>query len=394
MTLFRAEQRRLIEMLYGERANDYSLLLDSFGEFLEKEILPTARKIDEEKLFPRSNIDKLFRQGFTAMPFPSKYGGLELPFPVYVAAMEMVASSCASTAISVSIHGTTCGGIEKFGSEGQKEEYLRPMLAGTKLGAFTLTEPHSGSDAGVLETKAERDGNKFIVNGSKIFISNGGQADVYFVFAKTPAGPSAFLVDKGTAGLRFGKNIPKLGIRGSTLSEVFFEDCSVPASNLLGKEGEGFEYAKEMLHGGRITIGALSIGIAQMALEQSLKYSKSRVTFGEPLARRQMIRQKLADMATSVAAARGLTYHAAWLRGEGAECSMEAAQAKLFSSEMALRVCDEAIQIHGGYGYTDDLDIHRHWRDARLMTIGEGTSEVMRLVVSSRLLQGASPSPE
>jgi alkylation response protein AidB-like acyl-CoA dehydrogenase len=390
MTLYRAEQRRLIEMMYGEKAYEYSLLLESFGNFLEKEILPTARRIDEERLFPRTNLDRLFAQGFTAMAFPVKYGGLELPFPVYVAAMEMVAMSCASTAISVSIHGTTCGGIEKFASEEQKEEYLRPMIAGGKLGAFTLTEPHSGSDAGSLETRAERRGDEFVLNGSKIFISNGGQADLYFVFAKSSAGPSAFLVDKGTPGLRFGKNMPKLGIRGSTLVEVFFEDCSIPASKLVGKEGMGFEYAKEMLHGGRVTIGALSVGIAQMALERSVQYSKGRVTFGAPLAQRQMIRQKLADMATSVAAARGLTYHAAWLRQGGNDYSMEAAEAKLYASEMALKVCDDAIQIHGGYGYTDDMDVHRHWRDARLMTIGEGTSEVMRLVVSSRLLQGAS----
>jgi butyryl-CoA dehydrogenase len=392
MTLYRPEQRRLIEMMYGEKASDYSLLLESFGTFLEKEILPTAKKIDEERLFPRENLGKLFGQGFTAMSFPSKYGGLELPYPVYVAAMEMVAMSCASTAISVSIHGTTCSGIEKFASEKQKEEYLKPMIAGVKLGAFTLTEPHSGSDAGALETKADRKGDGYVLNGSKIFISNGGQADVYFVFAKSPSGPCAFLVDKGTSGMRFGKNMPKLGIRGSTLAEVFFEDCSIPSSNLVGKEGEGFEYAKQMLHGGRVTIGALSVGIAQMALEKSVQYSKSRVTFGAPLAQRQMIREKLADMATSVAAARGLTYHAAWLRQEGADYTMEAAEAKLFASEMALKVCDDAIQIHGGYGYTDDLDVHRHWRDARLMTIGEGTSEVMKLVVSSRLLQGA-PQP-
>jgi butyryl-CoA dehydrogenase len=296
--------------------------------------------------------------------------------------------SCASTAISVSIHGTTCSGLEKFGSDSQKEEYLGRMIAGELLGAFTLTEPHSGSDAGAIETKASREGNGYVLNGSKIFISNGGIADVYFVFARTAAGPSAFLVPKGSPGLRFGKNVPKLGIRGSTLAEVFFEDCRVPASDLVGTEGMGFEYAKQMLHGGRVTIAALSVGIAQMALEKSVEYSKGRVTFGAPLSQRQMIRQKLADMATSISAARALTYHAAWLRQEGVDYTMEAAEAKLFASEMSLRVCDDAIQIHGGYGYTDDLDVHRHWRDARLMTIGEGTSEVMRLVVSKGLLQG------
>ena len=390
MTLYRSEQRRLIEMMYGAAAPDYSLLLESFGNFLEKEILPSARKIDEERTFPQENLSKVFAQGLTAMAFPSQYGGLGLPFPIYVAAMEMLGGCCGSTAISAAIHGTTCGGIEKFGSEKQKEEYLAPMLAGSKLGAFTLTEPHSGSDAGALETRAEKDGDCFVLNGSKIFISNGGKADVYFVFAKSADGPCAFIVDKGVPGLRFGKNMPKLGLRGSTLTEVFFEDCRIPAPSLVGREGQGFEYAKQMLHGGRITIGALSVGIAQMALEKSVQYSRSRVTFGSPLSQKQMIREKLADMSASVSAARGLTYYAAWLRQRGLDYSREAAEAKLFASETAVMVCDQAIQIHGGYGYTDDLDIHRHWRDARLMTIGEGTSEVMKLVISSRLFQAAS----
>jgi len=390
MTLYRAEQRKLIEMMFGDGASDYSLLLESFGNFLEKEVLPTAKRIDEGRIFPRENLQKVFDQGLTAMAFPTEYGGLGLPYPVYVAAMEMLAGCCASTAISASIHGTTCSGIEKFASEEQKERYLAPMLTGAKLGAFTLTEPHSGSDAGALETKAEKRGDEYVLNGSKIFISNGGEADVYFVFAQSEEGPCAFVLEKGQKGLEFGRNMPKLGLRGSTLTEVFFKDCAVPASSLIGSAGEGFEYAKQMLHGGRVTIGALSVGIAQMALEKSVQYSKGRVTFGTPLSQKQMIREKLADMSTAVSAGRGLTYHAAWLRQRGVDYSREAAEAKLFASEMAVRVCDQAIQIHGGYGYTDDLDVHRHWRDARLMTIGEGTSEVMKLIVSSRLLQGPS----
>lgn len=387
VSLFRRQHRDLIAMLYPGRLPEYSLLLESLGEYLEKEILPTARRIDEERTFPRENLDKLFKQGLTAMAFPVAQGGLELPYPVYVAAMEMVAMCCASTAISISIHGTTCSGIDSFGDDRQKEVYLKPMVAGLKLGAFALTEPHSGSDAGAVETKAQAKGGEYLLNGSKIFISNGGVADIYFVFASTEKGPSAFIVENGTKGLKFGRNMAKMGIRGSTLTEVFFEDCEVPRENLVGREGEGFNYAKEMLNGGRVTIAALSVGIAQEAFEKSLAYSRERVTFGKPIARHQMIRQKLADMSTAIGAARQLTYYAAWAKQSGADYGVLAAQAKLFASETALKVCDDAIQIHGGYGYTDGFDVHRHWRDARLMTIGEGTSEIMKLVISKGLVR-------
>lgn len=388
LMLLNREQRDAILALYPSEAQNYILLLESFSGFLEREIFPNAAKIDSEGTFPKENLDRLFKQCFAGMALPSRYGGMDLPYPIYIMAMELLGMSCASTGISAAIHGTACSGIEKFGSEAQKERFLRPMITGEKLGAFALTEPHSGSDAGSLETKAELKGGEYVLNGSKIFISNGGKADVYIVFAASEKGPCAFIVENGTKGLSFGKNIPKLGVRGSTLTEVFFEGCSLPEASLLGREGEGFEYAKWMLHGGRITVAALSVGIAQMAFERTLEYAKGRRTFGKPLSKHQMIRQKLADMSTAISAARQLTYRAAWVKEMGRDCALEAAQAKLFASEMALKVCDDAIQIHGGYGYTDDLDVHRHWRDARLMTIGEGTSEMMRLVISHRLAEG------
>lgn len=387
MTLFRKELRDAIKMLYPSNSSDFMLLLESFGEFLEKEIMPTAKRIDAEKIFPRDNLDKLFKQGFTSMPFQSQYGGLGLPYLIYTAAMEMLGMTCASTGISISIHGTTCAGIERFGTEEQKVKYMKPLMLGQKLGAFALTEPHSGSDAGALQTRAKSQDGNYVLGGSKIFISNGGKADVYLVFAKTDKGPSAFLVDRDRNGLRIGKNIEKMGIRGSTLTEVFLEDCIVPKENLLGKEGHGFEYAKQLLQSGRITVAALSVGIAQIAFEKSLAYSKNRVAFGKPISQFQMIRQKLADMSTAISAARQLTYMAAWLKQNEKEFALQATQAKLFASEAAMKVSDEAIQIHGGYGYADEFDIHRHWRDARMMTIGEGTSEIMRLIISHSLLK-------
>jgi alkylation response protein AidB-like acyl-CoA dehydrogenase len=291
MGFFKNEQKELIQMIYGPGAEDHLLLLDSLGEFIEKEIEPTAREIDANAQFPRENITKMFEQGFTSMGFPKEYGGLELPWPVYVAAMEMVGKACASTALSLAIHGTCCEGVRQFSSPDQKKQYLPGMISGKIFAAFSLTEPGAGSDARNMKTQARLENDEWVVNGTKMFTTNGGYCDLYFLFAKTPKGPSAFLVDSKKA--KSSKDIEKLGVRGSVTSEVVFENAKVPKENLVGTEGEGFEYAKRMLWGGRVTIGALSTGIAQAAFEKAVKYSKERTAFGKTLSEFEMTQSKL-----------------------------------------------------------------------------------------------------
>src|SRR6266566_4014456 len=386
MGFFGNEQKELIQMIYGSSAEDHLLLLDSLGDFIEKEIAPTAREIDVNAQFPRENITKMFEQGFTSMGFPKEYGGLELPWPVYVAAMEMVGKACASTALSLAIHGTCCEGVRQFSNPEQKKQYLPGMIIGKSFAAFSLTEPGAGSDARNMQTQARLDGSEWIVNGTKMFTTNGGYCDLYFLFAKTPKGPSAFLVDAKSA--KSSKHIDKLGYRGSVTAEVVFENARVPKETLVGTEGEGFEYAKKMLFGGRVTVGALTTGIAQAAFEKAVKYSTERTAFGKPLSDFEMIQSKLADMLTDINASRMMVYRAAYLKDRGKPFESEAAQAKVFASEHGLRVCDEAIQIHGGYGYADEFDVHRHWRDSRLNTVGEGTSEIMRLIISKHIIKG------
>ncbi len=384
MGFFRGEQRETIEMMYGSDAAEYNLLLESLGDFFEKEIEPTARDIDLKAEFPKGNMTKLFEQGFTSMSFPKEYGGLGLPWPVYVAAMEMCGKACASTALSLAIHGTCSEGVRLFAGPELKKKYLPLMISGKMLAGFSLTEPGAGSDARNLQTRAKLEGNEWVVNGTKMFTTNGGYCELYFLFAKTPKGPSAFLVDAGRA--KSSRHIEKLGCRGSITSEVVLENARVPRENLVGVEGEGFEYAKKMLYGGRITVGALTTGIAQAAFDKAVNYSKQRSAFGKPISDFEMIQAKLADMLTEINASRLMVYRAARLKDQGKSFESEAAQAKLLATESGLRVCNEAIQIHGGYGYADEFDVHRHWRDARLMTIGEGTSEIMRLIVSKNIL--------
>ena len=384
MGFYRPEQKEIIDMMYGSAAEEYNLLLESLGDFFEKEIEPRAREIDLKAEFPKENMSKLFQQGFTSMSFPKEYGGLELPWPVYVAAMEMCGRACASTALSLAIHGTCCEGLRMFGSPELKKKYLSRMISGEALAGFSLTEPGAGSDARNLRTQARLEGNGWVVNGTKMFTTNGGYCKVYFLFAKTPKGSSAFVVDADRA--KSSKHIEKLGCRGSVTAEVVFENTWVPKDNLVGVEGEGFEYAKRMLCGGRVTIGALTVGIAQAAFDKAVKYSKERTAFGQPIANFEMIKEKLALMLTKINASRLMTYRAARLKDLGRPFESEAAQAKLLATESGLDVCNEAIQIFGGYGYADEFDVHRHWRDARLMTIGEGTSEIMKLVISKNIL--------
>ena len=384
MGFYRPEQKEIIDMMYGSAAEEYNLLLESLGDFFEKEIEPRAREIDLKAEFPKENMSKLFQQGFTSMSFPKEHGGLELPWPVYVAAMEMCGRACASTALSLAIHGTCCEGLRMFGSPELKKKYLSRMISGEALAGFSLTEPGAGSDARNLRTQARLEGNGWVVNGTKMFTTNGGYCKVYFLFAKTPKGSSAFVVDADRA--KSSKHIEKLGCRGSVTAEVVFENTMVPKDNLVGVEGEGFEYAKRMLYGGRVTISALTVGIAQAAFDKAVKYSKERTAFGQPIANFEMIKEKLALMLTKINASRLMTYRAARLKDLGRPFESEAAQAKLLATESGLDVCNEAIQIFGGYGYADEFDVHRHWWDARLMTIGEGTSEIMKLVISKNIL--------
>ncbi|MDG6995395.1 MAG: acyl-CoA dehydrogenase family protein [Nitrososphaerota archaeon] len=386
MPFFVDEQRKIVSMLYPSHSSEYNELLESFGEFVQREIVPTARQVDKSGVFPKENVQKILRHGFTNIPYPENLGGLGLPYPIYVAAMELVGKACASTAISLAIHGTVCDGIYQFGNSSQHKDHLRALINGEKLGAFALTEPGAGSDARSIITSAESKSDGWHINGEKMYITNSGVADYYLVFAKTKNGHAAIIVPKETSGFSPGSNIPKMGLKGSTLSALHFENVLVPLENLVGRNGDGFEYAKRMLFSGRVTVAAISVGIAQMALEKSITYAKQRSAFGQRVSDFQMTRSKLAEMATEINAARLMTYYAGNLKERKLDYSVGAAEAKLFSTEMALRVCNEAIQIHGGYGYTDEADVHRHWRDAKLMTIGEGTSEIMKIIIANSLL--------
>jgi alkylation response protein AidB-like acyl-CoA dehydrogenase len=388
LTIFTAEHRQLMQMLHPGRHQEYSDVLTSLGSFMEKELLPLSPKLDsgDEPIDrPRS---ALFAQGMSLIPFPAQYGGLGLPFSVYAMAVELLGTADASVALSVEIHNAVAEGVLRFGSEPQRERYLGPMITGRRLASFALTEPASGSDAGNMATTAEKRAGEYVVNGSKMFITNAGEANVYLVFAKTSKGPSCFLLEPPSAGLKFGAELKKLGMRGSKTREVIFSDCRIPEENLVGEEGKGADYAKAILHGARIVVAALNVGISQLAYDKALAYARQRHAFGRTISDFQLVREKIADTKTGINAGRLLYLYASRIKELGGDYSSEASQAKVFATEMSLKACDDAIQIHGGYGYTTE-DIHRHWRDARLLTIGEGTSEVLRMLISRRELARA-----
>jgi alkylation response protein AidB-like acyl-CoA dehydrogenase len=385
LAIYRAEHRRLMQMFHPSGHQEYSEVLSSLGSFMEKEILPLSPKLDTGEASIKSPRKRLFEQGMSQIPFPTEYGGLGLPFSVYATAVELLGTADASIALSVEIHNAVAEGLAKFGNRAQRERYLEGVITGKKLASFALTEPASGSDAGTMATTAEKKGGEYVINGSKMFITNAGEADVYLVFAKTRKGPSCFLLDAPAKGLKFGEELRKLGMKGSKTHEVIFTDCHVPEDNLVGEEGEGADYAKEILHGARIVVAALNVGISQLAYAKSLAYVKQRRAFGKSISEFQLIREKIADMKTGIDAGRLLYLYASSVKEMGGDFSSEASQAKVFATEMSLRVCDEAIQIFGGYGYTAE-ELHRHWRDARLLTIGEGTSEVLRMLIARREL--------
>ncbi|MCM3602069.1 acyl-CoA dehydrogenase [Robertmurraya korlensis] len=369
-------------------SEEHEMIRKMVRDFARNEVAPTAAERDEEERFDREIFDKMAELGLTGIPWPEEYGGIGSDYLAYCIAVEELSRVCASTGVTLSAHTSLAGWpIYKFGSEDQKQKFLRPMALGEKIGGYGLTEPGSGSDAGGMKTTARRDGDDFILNGSKIFITNGGIADIYVVFAVTDAtqkhkGTSAFIVESDTPGFSVGKKEKKLGIRSSPTTEIIFEDCRVPAANMLGAEGEGFKIAMMTLDGGRNGIAAQAVGIAQGALDAATDYAKERVQFGKPIAQQQGVGFKLADMATSIEASRLLTYQAAWLESEGLPYGKESAMSKLFAGDTAMKVTTEAVQIFGGYGYTKDYPVERYMRDAKITQIYEGTQEIQRLVIS------------
>jgi hypothetical protein len=365
----------------------------SIREFAEGEILPHVMAWDEVSHFPIEIMPKLAEMGLLGIIFPEEYGGAGLGYIEYVIAIEELSRVDGSVGIIVAAHNSLCSNhIFKFGSEAQKQKYLSPLAQGKKIGAWSLTEPEAGSDAGGTRTTAKRDGNHWIINGAKTFTTNGHYADVCVAMAvtdksKASHGISAFIIEKGTAGFKPGKKENKLGLRASDTSEVIFSDCRVPRENLLGDEGEGFTGSLKILDGGRISIAALALGMAQGALDAAIKYAKQRKQFGQPISEFQAIQFKLADMATEVEAARLLVYQAAWLADKNnVRFTRESSMAKLFASEVAVRVANECVQIHGGYGFIKDYPAEKFYRDVKLCTIGEGTSEIQKLVIARQLL--------
>ena len=365
-------------------------------EFAENELAPRAAEIDESTEFPLDILRKMGELGLLGIPFPEKYEGAGLDTLSFALALEEFGAACGATTLSVAAHTSLCcTPIYLFGTEEQKMKYLPDLLTGRKLGAFCLTEPQSGSDAAGMQTRAIRDGNEYILNGSKIFITNAGYADTFVVFAKTDPdrgkeGISAFIVERGMEGFHIGQKEDKLGLRASDTRQISIEGLRVPVANMLGEENQGFHIALVTLDGGRIGIGAMSVGLARAALQIAARSARERHAFGRPIADFQAIRWYLADMATSIEAARLLVYQAAVLRDEGRPYTKQAAMAKLFASETATKAADRAIQILGGYGYIRDYPVERIFRDAKLMEIGEGTSEIQRLVISREVLKEMS----
>ncbi|MGD9486757.1 MAG: acyl-CoA dehydrogenase [Calditrichaceae bacterium] len=361
-------------------------------DFSQKEIAPIAIEVDEAERFPIENFKKMAELNLLGLPISETYGGAGLDAVSYMIALEEMAGACASTALSYSAHISLASvPIEQFGTEEQKRKYLVPLARGEKLGSFGLTEPSAGSDAGGTKTTAVKDGDSFILNGSKVYITNAEYADIFVVTAVTEKsrgtrGISSFIIERGMPGFEVGKKEKKLGMRASPTCMLHFSDCRVPAENLLGNINEGYKQFLITLDGGRVGIAAQAVGIAKAAFSRSMKYAQEREQFGQKIGNFQAIQFMLSNMATNIEAAELMVYHAAQLKQEGKPYKREAAMAKLFASEMTMDVTKDAIQIHGGYGYIKEYEVERYWRDAKLLEIGEGTSEVQRLVIYRELL--------
>ena len=362
-------------------------------DFAREKVLPLAHDIDENGKVPPELISEMASLGFLGIYVPDSYGGAGLDALSYALVCEEINRACASTGVIMSSHvSLVVDPLLHYGSDAQKDRFLRPLASGEKLGCFALSEPASGSDAAAMRTSARRDGDAWVLNGTKNFITNGASADVALVFAQTDAnarkrGIAAFIVEKGTPGFSVGKLEHKLGIRGSDTAQLLFQDCRVPGANLLGEAGGGFKIALATLDGGRISIAAQAVGIARACLEDSLAYAKEREAFGKKIVEFQAIQWKLADMATEIDAARLLVWRAATLKDRGEDHILAAAQAKLFASDVAVRAARECVQIFGGYGYLTDFPAERHYRDAKITEIYEGTSEIMNLVIAEEILK-------
>ncbi|MBI3556895.1 MAG: acyl-CoA dehydrogenase [Deltaproteobacteria bacterium] len=369
--------------------DEHKLIREAAREFARKEIAPKAKEIDANGRFPTEIIAQLGSMGFMGMMIPEQYGGAGMDTLSYVIAMEEIAAGCASTSVIMSVNNSlVCSPIVSYGSEAQKKKYLTSLAKGEKLGCFALSEPSSGSDAASLRTVARREGDHYIINGSKNFITNGREADTCVLFAtldmtKGHKAVCAFILEKGMPGYSVGKLEDKLGICGSSTAQMHFDNVKVPVENLIGVEGQGFRIALSTLDGGRVGIAAQALGIAAAAHEAAKKFAREREAFGAPIAKLQGIQWHIADMATRLDAARLLTWRAAVKRDSGERYSREAAMAKLYASEMAMWLTTKAIQVHGGYGYIKEYPVERHFRDAKITEIYEGTSEIQRLVIGS-----------
>ncbi len=361
-------------------------------DFAREVVMPTAAERDRTGEFPAENLKKMGELGLMGMNVPTEYNGAGVDTVSYSLALQEVAYACASTAVIMSVHNSVaCGPIYLFGSDYLKETYLRPLAAGEKIGSFALTEAGAGSDPASQQAKAVRDGDSYIINGTKMFITSGKNSNVTVVTAYTNRnqkhrGISAFVVEKGTAGFHVGKEEDKMGLRASDTVELIFEDCRVPTENLLGHEGDGFIIAMSSLDGGRIGIASQSVGLAQACLDAAISYAKERIQFGRPISQFQGLRWMIADMATQIEAGRLLTFNAAAMKDRGENFTGAASMAKLYASEMANKVAYQALQIHGGYGYIKEFPVERYYRDARVFTIYEGTSEIQRRVIANRVI--------
>lgn len=374
---------------------EQELVRRTIREICDEKIAPLSAEYNRKHEFPWPNFHLLAEQGYLNMHLPEEYGGMGADWLSYALVVEELARACAVTSVIFEVHCSLHSeAIYHFGTEEQRRTWLPRLSAGELLGAYALTEPSAGSDAAALRTRAERKGDRYLLNGTKVFITNGGQADLYLVFARTNAdgsvghkGISAFLVEKGRSGLSWGSPEEKMGLHASHTTTLSFEDCEVPASNLVGQEGEGFKIALAILDRGRIGIAAQAVGIMQAALEESVSYSKQRSTFGKPISEHQAIAFKIADMATDLEAARLMLYRAAFLMGQGARATTEISMAKLFASERAMKHTVEAVQIHGGYGYMQEYRVERLMREAKITQLYEGTSEIQRIIISRHVLR-------
>lgn len=372
-------------------SEEHEMLKKMVRDFAEEVIAPSAAERDEAARFDRTHFEQMAELGLTGVPWPEEYGGAGMDYLAYCIVVEELSRVDASVGVTISAHTSLAGWpLYKFGTEEQKQKYLRPMAEGKKIGAYGLTESASGSDAGGMKTVAKEDGDHYIINGSKIFITNGGLADIYVVFALTDPNDrrstTAFIVESDFEGFSVGKKEDKMGIRSSPTTEIIFENCRVPKENILGEVGDGFKIAMKTLDGGRNGIAAQAVGIAQGALDAAVAYASERVQFGKPIIENQGVGFTLADMATATEASRLLTYQAAWLEGEGLPYGKASAMAKLMAGDTAMKVTTDAVQVFGGYGYTKDYPVERFMRDAKITQIYEGTQEIQRMVIS-RMLQ-------